>query len=289
MSENNELIPVLKCRQPAVIDQNLMDLSARLLRIAETVKAMPKTRENLPEIRRVRAELNKYFNSLETQRKLVKAEVLLPYEQANKVYEDVVKRPIKEADALCKGFVEDVETAVKKECEDTLREYFTELCQMKGIFWLPFERLGIKVTLAMADQNEPKKAMETIRQRVEQVDQDLTVISGMEDSADILTEYEATLDLSTAVSRVQNRKQAMRIVQENKAKWEETQQAKRQNLRQIAVVAPDVAQVIQQDQVKMCRAYFGAEAPVSMLRALREFMDAHHIKFWEVEVDERKQ
>lgn len=282
MSENNELIPILECRQPAVIDQNLMDLSAHLLRVTETVKAMPKTRESLPEIRRVRAEMNKYFNSLETQRKLVKAEVLLPYEQANKVYEDMVKRPIKEADALCKGFVEDVENAVKKECEDTLREYFTELCQMKGVFWLPFERLGIKVTLAMADQKEPKKAMEMIRQRVEQVDQDLAVISGMEESADILAEYERTLDLSTAISNVQNRKRAIEIMEENKAKWDNVQKAKQQNLQHIAENAQEAAKVIQESQKKRYAATFTVTATIPMLRGLKAFLDGHNYEYQEV-------
>lgn len=280
--ENNELVPIFQCSRPAVINQNLVDLSARLLRIAETVKATPKARENLPEIRRVRAELNKYFNSLETQRKLVKAEVMAPYEQANKAYEDLVKRPIKEADALCKAFIDDVEDAVKLECENTLREYFTELCQMKGIFWLRFERLGIKVTLAMADQKEPKKAMEMIRQRVEQVDQDLKVISGMEDSADILTEYEQVLDLSAAVSVVQNRKRAKEIMEGNKAKWEQVQQARNRNLQHIAANAPDAAQVVLQSQEKKYQATFTVTATMPMLRGLVAFLDGRNYEYQEV-------
>lgn len=280
MTQIHDTAPVLECSAPAVINQNLMDVGANVLRITRRLEDLPRERGSLSEVKAIRAQLNRDIASWETQRKLAKAAALVQYEQANQVYQDVVAGPLKRAERLCKDFVEGVEAEAKKRCEDDLREYFTELCQMKGIHWLPFERLGIKVTLAMADQKEPKKAMEQIRSRVNQVDQDLRVISGMEDSVEILAEYERTLDLSTAISNVRSRRDAAQLMQDNKKAWDEMQQARENALHHMAAKAPEAVQVIQQE--KKLRVTFTVTATMPMLRGLKAFLEGHHYDYQEV-------
>ena len=101
MMKNNELIPILECSQPAVIRQNVMDVGANVLRIKEKLGQLPRTRENLAEVKQIRAQLNKDIASWEVQRKTAKAAALLEYEQANKAYQDSVAGPLREAEALC--------------------------------------------------------------------------------------------------------------------------------------------------------------------------------------------
>lgn len=282
MMENNELIPVLECRQPAVVVDNLIDLQQRIVEVETTVANLPHIRESLPAARKARAELNKYFATLETQRKLVKAMVMQPYTDAEKRYKELVSAPIKQALCRCDEFVEGIENEAKARCENELREYFTELCQAKGIFWLKFERVGIKVTLAMADQKELKKPRERIREFVQRVDNDLQTITGMENSAEILTEYERTLDVSTAISAVQNRRRAQEIAEENRSKWQEQQNARMQNAAHIATSAPEKARVIQESQVKRYTATFAVTDTVSRLRGLKAFLDGNNYEYQEV-------
>jgi len=276
MNHNLETAPVLECSQPAVINQNLMDVGANVLRITRRLEELPRERGSLSEVKAIRAQLNKDIASWETQRKLARAAALVQYEQANQVYQDVVAGPLKRAEGLCKDFVECVEGEAKQKCEAFLREYFRELCQAKGIYWLPFERLGIKVTLAMADQKEPKKAMEMIRQKVNQVDQDLRVITGMENYADILAEYEKTLDLSSAISNVNYRKQAAQIMQGNKAEWDKVQQENHKTMQHLSTKAPEAVQVIQQEQEKRFQVTFAVTATMPMLRGLKAFLAGHN-------------
>lgn len=283
MTENKELVPVLECRQPAVIVENLTDLHDRVAAVRETVNALPRSRDSLPEVKKARAELRKYFASLETQRKLVKAEVMAPYDKAEKAYKELVARPIDEADALCKAFVEDVENDVKRECEDSLRAYFTELCQAKGIHWLPFERAGVRVTMALADQKEPRRAKEQIFGFVQRVDQDLAAISGMEDSAEILVEYEQTLDVATAISRVNSRKQAKAIMEENRARHQEVQNANAQAVQRIAARQEEMVRVVQQE--KKFRAAFEVLDTLPRIRGLKAFLEGNHYDYQEVTKD----
>lgn len=282
MSENKELVPVWVCSQPAVVDQNLVDLGARLIRITDTLENLPRDRSSIPEVKKLRAEMRKYFESLEDQRKAVKKAVLEPYEQAEAVYKSLVAEPIKCVDKLCKGFVDEVETAVKKECEDGLREYFTELCQMKGIYWLPFERLGIKVDMAMANQKEPRKAKEQIKAFVEGVDQALATISGMEDSTDILEEYTRTLDLAKAIANVNERKKSREVMEQNRAKWQETRDSRAQNAAAIAEQSPEIGRVVRTQQEKKLRTTFTVTATMPMLRGLKAFLEGNNYEYQEV-------
>ena len=281
--EFTALVPILECRQPPVIRENLLDLGNHLQRVCQEVAALPKTRENMASVKKTRAELRKYFEMLEQQRKQVKKEVMAPYTKAEELYKRLVSEPMQAADKLCKAFVEDVEGAAKKACEDNLREYFTELCQMKGIYWLPFEKLGIKVDMAMANQKEPKKAMETIRNFVEGVDQTLTAINGMENSSAILEAYTKTLDLAKAVAIVQERKEAQRVAEENREKWQQVRESRSQNAAQICAAAPEIGVVSRAEPTeKEYRLVFAATATRPMLRALVEFAHAHNIKIQEV-------
>ena len=282
-NEEMALAPILECSQPAQIRHNLMDLSAALLRITDTVSALPRTLENIAEVKQARANLNKYLESLEVQRKNAKAEAMAAYNQAEAIYNDRVKAPIKKAEALCKAFVDDVEGAAKKECEDGLREYFAELCRTKGIYWLQFERVGIKVDMATAKQKEPRKAMERIKTFVDAVDQTLRTISGMENSNEILEEYTRTLDLERAVANVNSRKAAQKIAEQNRARWQAVQDEKQQNTAVIEKAAPDVGRVVRTEPlVKEFRVVFAATAPRPMLQELIEFYNSHNIKIQEV-------
>jgi hypothetical protein len=281
--ENQEMMPILQCSREAVIEHNLVDLSAKLMNVTEAVQTLPRTMENLQQVKQARADLRKFFESLETQRKQVKQAVMAPYERAETLYKNLVSEPVKKADALCRAFVEDVESTAKKECEDTLREYFVELCAMKGIFWLPFERLGIKVDMAMANQKDPKKGKALVKSFVEDVDQNLRAIAAMEDSSEILTEYEKTLDLSRAVMTVNERKQAQTLAEENRKKWQQVQETKAQNMAVMAAEVPEIGTVRRAEpEVKEFRVVFAATASRPMLRALIEFANNHNIKIQEV-------
>lgn len=281
MTENNELIPILECSQPAVISENLIDLSARLLTITETVKNLPREQASLPEVKRLRAEMRKYFNALETQRKQVKADVLAPYEQANAVYQDRVAAPIEKTDRLCKDFIVEVETVVKKKCEDGLRDYFRELCAMHGLLWLRFESCGVKVDMAMANLKEPKKAKEQIRAHVESVSQTCNMISTMEYAGEILNEYANSLDLTQAISMVQDRHKAIEEMNRAREAKAMADAERRGNTAALLAEAPELASAVQPLEKKF-KIIFAVTASMPRLRGLKAFLEGNHYEYQEV-------
>ena len=284
MTENKELIPILYCSQPAVISENLIDLSARLLNITERVKSLPREPGSLAEVKKMRAEMRKYFELLEKQRKQVKADVLAPYDHANAVYQDMVATPIDKTDKLCKAFIDDVENSIKQKCEDELRTYFRELCAVHGLLWLRFESCGVKVDMAMAKLKEPKKAKEHIKAVVESVSRACNMIQTMEHSGEILNEYANTLDLTRAISTVHDRHEAI-----DKLTRAEEVRADAEGQRQNAAAAlmaeaPEIAATVQPMEKKF-RTTFTVIASMPKLRGLKEFLEGNHYEYQEVKID----
>ena len=205
----DEVSQMLICTQPPVISENLLDLNARVSSITTMLSTLPPEPENLPQVKKARADLRRYFESLEEQRKAVKAAVMAPYNDAEARYKRLVSDPINQADNLCKDFVDGVESAMKQQCEDGLREYFSELCAANHVEFLQFAQAGIQVDMASARQKTPKKLREQLSQFVSRVSAEVDRISEMEDAEEILVEYKQSLSLSSAIGIVLDRHRSL--------------------------------------------------------------------------------
>ena len=278
--EMNELQPMLLCTQPPVISQNLLNMAGLIQQKRDYVLGLPRNEEGMKAVKAVRAQARKDFEVLENQRKEVKRAVLLPYEQAERLYKGFVTEPFKALDEACKDYVDAVESAIKKECEDNLRQFFADLCAMKGLTWLKWERLGIKVDMATARQEEPRKAMDAIRAFVDRVCADIEAISIMDESSQILAYYETTLDLAEAVRRNDSFHRAMEIANKNKAEREASVSQAAIKINAIAAAEPGI--IVKDDGVKKLRCTFTVTASAPMLRALKGFLDNHNFEYTEV-------
>lgn len=275
-----EIARILECTHPPVIIQRLENMAAAFQEKRDQIMALPRSEEGMKSVKALRAQARKDFDTLEDQRKDVKKKVLLPYEQIERMYKGYIAEPFKQLDEACKSYVDEVEGGIKEECEQRLRQYFAELCAMKGLLWLKWERLGIKVDMATARQTEPRKAMERIREYVDRVCADLEAIAAMEDSAQILAYYEQTLDLTESIRRNDAFRKSVEIARKNKED-RDSRQAQAAQMRE-AVAAADPGVVISNDGVKKFRVTFSVTASMPMLRALKTFLENHNFEYQEV-------
>ena len=276
------LVPMLECTQPPVIYENLVDLQERLLSIKETVRNLPMVPENVPEVKKARAELRKYFDSLEKQRKSVRAAVMEPYNQAEAKYKSLISGPINEVDKLCKDFVDGAETVLKQECEADLREYFEELRAANHVEWLPYERCGIVVDLASAKQKTPKKLREQLVHFVARVASDIDRIAEMDDSAEIMVEYQKSLNVADSIGIVLDRHRRIQAQREAAEARAAVKTAEAAAIQHIAASAPEAAQVLYASQEKKYKVTFTITATMPMLRGLKAFLEGHNYEYQEV-------
>jgi hypothetical protein len=273
-------LPVLECTQVPIIVENLMDMAASYQAKQDYIATLPRDDEGMKAVKSLRAEARKEFEELDEKRKEVKQKVMEPYNKAETIFKSFVTIPFNALDKACKEFSDGVEGEMKARCEEELKEYFSELCAVKGIHWLPWEKLGIKVDMATARLKEPKKAMETIRGKVDKVCADLDTLSRMEGSGEYLAEYESCLDVSEAIRRVNFRKESQRIAEENRAQREARMQ--QSNLVREAIKASEVGTVVMPQQEKRFRVTFTVTATMSMLRAMKAWLEDKKIEYQEV-------
>lgn len=192
---NTELIVV---KQLPIIQEQLKQLSIEIEQKVENAKSLVCTEETVKEVKQVRADLNKEFKDLETQRKLVKEQVLAPYMQFEEVYKQYVSDKYKNADVELKNKVDSVESELKAKKEQEIKDYFEEYKAANNIDFITYEQARINVTLSAS----MKSLKEQAKNFIDKIVDDLNLIKTQEHKAEILVEYKQTLNVSQAITTV---------------------------------------------------------------------------------------
>lgn len=209
--ENQELIVV---KQLPIIQEKLKSLSTEIDKKVENAKSLICTEDTVKEVKQVRADLNKEFKDLETQRKLVKDQILAPYMQFEEIYKQCVSDKYKNADIELKNKVDSIEKELKLKKEQEIKDYFEEYKLANNIDFITYEQAKINVTLSASI----KSLKEQAKMFIDKVVDDLNLIETQEHKAEILVEYKQTLNVSLAITTVTNR---FKAIEEEKKKEEQ--------------------------------------------------------------------
>lgn len=242
------------------------------------------TADTVQDVKKARSDLSRKFKAAEDARKAYKEAAMAEYNEKLKIYATEVSDPYNEADAKLKASIDAVENEQKADCERRLREYFAEMTAVEGLPWLPFERSGVVVDLTTAKQKTPRRAMESLREYVQRVRQDVDAISNMEHADEIMDEYRQSLSLSAAVSAVNSRHERMERIRKEEAARAAQMAVEAENVQRVEVAAPEViAPPVRssdvQDADEQLQCTFTVTATREKLRKLKEFMIQEGIQY----------
>jgi hypothetical protein len=184
------------------------------------IESLVATEDSVTSLKKIRAELNKEFNDWEGQRKFVKKAVNDPYTEFETLYKTEISEKYGKAESLLKDKITAFETKVKDDRKAEVETYFKELCVAEKIDFLTWEKLGIEIKLSTS----VKKYKEQVNEFVEKVKDELKLIATNEFHAEILVEYEASLNVAEAITTVQDR---VKKVADEKAKFHREEVARR--------------------------------------------------------------
>ena len=260
---NQELIVV---KQLPIIQEQLKTLSTEIDKKVENAKSLICTEETVKEIKQVRADLNKEFKELETQRKLVKEQVLAPYMQFEEIYKQCVSDKYKNADIELKNKVDSVENELKIKKEQEIKDYFEEYKTLKNIDFITYEQARINVTLSVS----MKSLKEQAKMFIDKVVDDLNLIETQEYKTEILVEYKQTLNVSNAITIVTNR---FKAIEEEKKKQEEFI---KEASKAVIIPADEMQKILQapieEKQEEILTLKFTVKATKTKLKELKEFL-----------------
>lgn len=267
-------------KQLPQIEEHLKELSAEIDEKVKSAKSLVCTEESVKTIKQVRADLNKEFKELETQRKSVKEQILAPYMQFEEVYKMYISDKYKNADIDLKTKINNTENELKAQKEQEVRDYFEEYKTANDIDFVTYEQANINVTLTASK----KSLKEQAKAFIDKIKDDLQLIETQECKEEILVEYKQNLNVSRAIQEVANRH---KLLEEEKRKQEELknkqlEEAQRQadisikeqeiaiknTLDNFVIEAPKV-----EEQEEILVLKFTVKGTKTKLKELKKFLD----------------
>lgn len=203
---------LIEVKQLPIIEENLRALATSIDEKVSRATSLVCSVETYKDIKAVRSELNNEFKVLEEQRKAVKKAVLDPYNRFEAVYKECVSNKYKDADADLKEKINVVETFLKTEKAEKVKQVFESAKAAAGLDWLSFDTAGIKINLSDSD----KKLTDLAIEHIEKVKSAVEVVSMQEYPEEILIEYKKTLNLQAAIKDVLDRKAQLAAMQSKK-------------------------------------------------------------------------
>ena len=183
MEEKQELIIL---EQLPVIKYQLEQLSKEIKEKVDNATSLVVNEDTVKEVKQVRANLNKEFTELESQRKQVKQAIMSKYDEFEEIYKENVSNLYKNADSTLKEKIDCVENTLKQEKEDELREFANQHIRINNLDdIITFEDIGLNITLSASI----KSLKEQVLTFIENVANDVKLISMEEYSDEILLEY----------------------------------------------------------------------------------------------------
>ena len=209
MSQEIQLVqlPIIKHAVKEVgklIDERLKALN---------IEGQVATIDTIKSLKDLRADLNKELKEYETQRTLIKKQILSPYDEFENIYKKEVKEKIEKAVEILKDKITSVEDELRKTKTDNIINYFNELCETKKIDFLIFEQTGIEINLSTPDKQYKERCIEFINK----VADDLELIETQKDKTEILVEYKISLNAARSIKTVQERKAAIEEAERQEA------------------------------------------------------------------------
>lgn len=260
------------------ITESLKELKSKIEERTAIASQVVVTEENLKEIKKLRAELNKEFAAAETDRKALLKQVSEPIDSFKKAYDECVAIPYKKAKEDLDSKVKVIESALIDRKSEELKVYFEEYASEFNTLFVKFENLPIKVTQSESMTSLKNKVNDCVNKIVEDVEAIQKLPEG--DQPEIMAEYKKKLNLSVVLAEYHERK---RRAEEEKAHLEARKEAAQQEavrVERVMETAPVIVPAEPPKDEKIYRTTFRVCGTKSQLIKLREFLKENDIK-WE--------
>lgn len=260
------------------ITESLANCKAEIEQRTAAASLMAVSEENLKEVKKYRAALNKEFAEKEEARKALLKEISKPIEDFKRAYDEFVAQPYKKADSDLKSKIDTVTAALIEEKSEKLKVYFEEYASEFKVDFVKFENLPIKVTQSATMTSLKNQINEYVNKVVE----DVEAIKNLpeDEQPEVMAEYKKRLNLSVVLAEYHERK---RRAEEEKAQLEARKEQEKQEAARVERVmetAPVIVPTEPPKDEKVYRTTFRVCGTKSQLLKLREFLKENDIK-WE--------
>lgn len=191
--------------QLPVIAENLKQLGDELQREIDLALSMPCTEDSKPEVKRVRAKLNKQKAEFEAKRIAVKKAIMEPYDRVNDLCKTYVLDRLIDADTKLGKRIAEIEDAEKQKTRTEVEAFYADALAEHGLDFPTFDKSGIKVGISDTIPALKRQVSEFVTKTADEV----AMISGLPYADEIMVEYRNTLNASRSVTTINERHKAL--------------------------------------------------------------------------------
>lgn len=272
MEEQKQLAVV---EQLPVITERLEEVSKAIKEKTDRAMSLVVTEDNLKDIKKVRAELNKEFKDYESLRKTIKNKIMEKYTDFENRYNTLIGNAFKNAEDCLRGKINEGEYKIISQKEKELRIYFDEyLASINLKDMVKFEQLNIKVGLSTSD----KKLREEVKSKLDNIAKDIKLIELEEYSNDIMLEYLKDFDFVRAKTEVMVMivgKKKLEEELERRKKQEEQDKIIEQKVDDEIIIPVEIVE----KPVENLTTRFQVTGTKEQLVALKQYMIQNDLKF----------
>lgn len=271
MNENKLIV----LEQLPIIKATLENLSIEIKEKVDNATNLVCNEDTIQEVKKTRAELNKEFNDLETQRKEVKNAIMSKYDEFEEIYKENVSSLYKQADASLKEKIDNVENELKFEKESELRDFFNQHCESNNIDFITFENVNLNITLSASIKSLKQQILDFI----EKISNDLKLIEVEEYKDEILIDYTQTLDFTKSKLNIVERHKRLEELAKAREKVEDRLKQEEKNVEKVnKVIEINTPKEIIEDQ-DIIKVQFTIETTKSNIIKLKEFLKENNINY----------
>ncbi len=265
----NELITL---EQLPVIKYKLEQLSKEIKEKVDKVNNLVVNEETVKETKQLRAELNKEFAELESQRKMVKNAIMQKYDEFEDIYKECVSNLYKNADSLLKGKIDDVENQLKEDKKQELIDFFEEYKETYHLEFINFDDIGLNITLSAS----MKSLKDQIKDFCEKIDKDIKLIEIDENKDKMMLEYLRNgYDYQKAKLTLLEEQRQLEELRKQLEQKQETDNQEEQVVEKVQeVIAP--VKIIEEEE--LLEVTFTIKANTTQIRNLKQFLNNEGIE-----------
>lgn len=262
-------------KQLPIIEARIKEISRAIDEKLQQVNSLVVTPESKQVAKKIRAELSKEFNELETARKAVKKAILEPYDNFDKLYSEQIKAKYNATDKALKAKIGEIEQVEITDKAEKVKRYFDELVMALPYDWikpyLTFEKYGLKINLSTSQKSFEMQC----KTYVDRIKNDCIAIMSMDDSEEIMAEYVESLNFALAVGVVQQRhKKVEEFFKKQDTIIRIAAGIEKHNAEtQEALPIPTVIEAPQNETAEKYTLTFKVTAAKAALKELKEFLD----------------
>ncbi len=265
---------IISINELSVTEINLKRISAEHKDQLENALKMACTEETKKAVKAYRAELNKLYGELETERKAVTAEYEKPLKEFKTMYDIYIAKPFKEADQALKQKIDEVETVQKDVKREAVESYATELIQSYTLDWLETSRIMPNITLSASEKSLKKE----VKDKVEKIKSEIDCINAISDNSELMAEYVNCLNLAQAKLTVVERQHAIEAAEKAKAAYSQQEEIDREAEKRVEQLAPPTIEEEKSEEKKYTMTFM-VSGTIEQLKALKAFMIENNINF----------